>query len=404
MVSGTERWSPAWPAVEYEQLPWGSSEVGPVSRSVRRRLAEPYDAAIVPTILDATVALPSGVAALVEEAAAEIARFDAELGSEIAPFSAVLLRSESAASSRIENLTASARAIAEAELGARRSGNSPLIVANTRALTAAIELAGRIDGDAILRMHDVLLGTSAPAIAGRWRDEQVWIGGSNVSPHGAAFVPPQASRVVPAIGDLVRYVGRDDVAVLAHAAIAHAQFETIHPFPDGNGRTGRALLHAHLRHKGLTRNVTIPISAGLLVDTDAYFAALTAYRAGDPMAIVEQLAHASFAAIGNGRALVDELRQVRSTWEGQVTARRDSAVWKVVDVLLRHPVVNAALLAAELGIASQNTYRLLGTLVDTGVLVEFTDKKRNRLWRAPDVLDALDRFAARAGRRRVGRP
>lgn len=380
------------------------SDVGPVSRSARRRLVEPYDAAIVPTIADATIALPSEVAALVEEAAAEIARFDAELGSEIAPFSAVLLRSESAASSRIENLTASARAIAEAELGARRSGNSPLIVANTRAMTAAIELADRIDGEAILRMHEALLGASAPTIAGKWRDEQVWIGGSNISPHGAPFVPPQANRLVPAIEDLVRYIGRDDVPVLAHAAIAHAQFETIHPFPDGNGRTGRAILHAHLKHKALTRNVTVPISAGLLVDTEAYFAALTAYRAGDPLAIVEQVANASFAAVGHGRALVNELRQVRTTWEEQVAARRDSAVWKVVDVLLRHPVVNAALLAAELGIAPQNTYRLLGPLIDAGVLVEVTDQKRNRLWRAPDVLDALDRFAPRAGRRRAGRP
>lgn len=404
MVSGAEPTRSAWPPVEHEQLSWVSSESVAVSRSVRRRLAEPYSAAIVPAIIDATVNLPSGVAALVEEAAAEIARFDAELGSEIAPFSAVLLRSESAASSRIENLTASARAIAEAELGARRSGNSPLIVANTRAMTAAIELADRIDGDAILRMHNALLGASAPDIAGRWRDQQVWIGGSNLSPHGAAFVPPQASRVEPAIEDLVRYVDRDDVPVLAHAAIAHAQFETIHPFPDGNGRTGRALLHAHLKHKALTRNVTVPISAGLLVDTDAYFAALTAYRSGDPMAIVEQLAHASLAAIENGRELVDELRHVRATWDEQVTARRDSAVWKVADVVLRHPVVNAALLATELSIATQNTYRLLEALVDAGVLVEFTDKKRNRLWRAPNVLEALDQFAGRAGRRRSGRP
>ena len=54
--------------------------------------------------------------------------------------------------------------------------------------------------------------------------------------------------------------------VLAHAALAHAQFETIHPFEDGNGRTGRALVHAMLRSKGLTRTVTVPISAGLLVD------------------------------------------------------------------------------------------------------------------------------------------
>ncbi len=393
--AGSER----WPAVEYEQLPWISHVSGPISRSARRRLAAPYGAAIAPAIADTPLSLPGEVAALVEEAAAEVARFDAELGSEIAPFSAVLLRSESAASSRIENLTASARAIAEAELGARRSGNGSLIVANTRAMSAAIDLADRIDGDAILRMHDALLGERAPHIAGRWRDEQVWIGGGNLSPHGASFVPPQAERVEPAIDDLVRFVARDDMPVLAHAALAHAHFETIHPFPDGNGRTGRALLHAHLRHKALTRNVTVPISAGLLVNTDAYFEALTRYRMGDPMPIIEQVANATFAAIGNGRALVDDLRDVRASWTDRISARRDSAVWKVVDVLLRHPVVNATLLASALAIATQNTYRLLRVLVDAEVLLEFTDKRRNQLWRAPEVLEALDRSASRAGRR-----
>lgn len=401
MESSVGATSPTWPAVGYEELSWVPSEPGLLSRSARRRASGPYEAAIVPTIADVAIALPGAMGALVEEAAAEIARFDAELGAELAPFGSVLLRSESAASSRIENLTASARAIAEAELGARRSGNGQLIVANSRAMTAALDLADRIDVDAILRMHEALLGTSAPEIAGRWRNQQVWIGGNDVSPHGAAFVPPQAGRVVAAIEDLVRYIDRDDVAVLAHAAIAHAQFETIHPFADGNGRTGRALLHAHLKHKGLTRNVTVPISAGLLVDTPAYFAALTAYRNGDPMPIVEQLADASFAAIANGRGLVEELRLIRVGWAEQIRARRDSAVWKVVDILLRRPVVNAALVADELGIAPQNTYRLLGALIDAGVLVEFTDQKRNRLWRAPAVLDALDEFAARAGRRRL---
>ena len=74
-------------------------------------------------------------------------------------------------------------------------------------------------------------------------------------------------------------------------------------------------------------------------------------------------------------------------------------MWRVADLLLRHPVVNAALVAAEIGVAPQNTYRSLRPLVDARVLVEFTDRKRNQIWRAPEVLDALDRFAARAGRR-----
>ena len=397
MVS--EARAPVWPSVTYESLPWEPPEPAYRSRTARRRHRGPYEAAVAPEIAAVTVDLPSDTAAIAEEAAAEIARFDAELGREIAPFAAVLLRSESAASSKIERLTASARAIAEAELHGHAGRNASLIVANQRAMTAAIALAERIDADAILAMHTALLERADPDIAGRWRDQQVWIGGGDLGPHDAPFVPPHHSRVQADIDDLVRFIGRDDVPILAHAALAHAQFETIHPFPDGNGRTGRALMHAHLRAKGLIRNVTVPVSAGLLTDVDGYFGALTRYRNGEPTPIVESFASAAFQAVANGRRRVDDLHAVRQDWKERVHARRDAATWRVADLLLRHPVVNAGLVAAEVGIAPQNTYRSLRPLVDAGVLVEFTDRKRNQLWRAPEVLDALDRFAVRAGRR-----
>ncbi len=103
--------------------------------------------------------------------------------------------------------------------------------------------------------------------------------------------------------DLIRFVARADLAPFVQAGVAHAQFETIHPFPDGNGRVGRALIHAILRNKGLTENVTVPVSAGLLVNVDDYFKALNEYRAGDPAPIVRHLAEASFEAIDNGRTL-----------------------------------------------------------------------------------------------------
>ncbi len=391
-----------WPAVSYESLPWDRESNTQASRATRRRSRGPYRSSIPIEIQARQVQLPAATTAEAEDAATEVARFDAELGHEIAPFATVLLRSESAASSKIENLTASARAIAEAELRAHAGRNATLIVANQRAMTAAIALAEHIDADAILAMHAALLTETRPEIAGRWRDEPVWIGGSDHSPHDALFVPPRREFVTAAISDLLAFMDRDDVPLLAHAAIAHAQFETIHPFPDGNGRTGRALIHAQLRHKGLTRNVTLPVSAGLLTDTAAYFAALTAYRQGDLVAIVEQFSRAAFAAVTNGRQLVDDLRAIRAGWDDRIVARRDSGTWKIADLLLRHPVVNAALLANELGIAPQNTYRSLARLVEVGIIIEFTDQKRNQLWRSTEVLDALDRFAARAGRRTRG--
>ncbi|WP_428833516.1 Fic family protein [Mycolicibacterium porcinum] len=359
-----------------------------------------YQAAIPAEVENLEVSLPSRILADAEEASQEIARFDAELGDEIAPFASVLLRSESAASSKIENLTASARAIAEAEtLGHSRRRNASVIVANTEAMQAAVALADRIDGTAILAMHAALMNASNPDIAGRWRTEQVWIGGGDFGPRGADFIAPQHSRVPGAIDDLIRFAGRDDIPVLPQIAIAHAQFETIHPFPDGNGRTGRALIQAMLRNKRLTRQVTVPVSAGLLTDTDSYFQALTAYREGDPSPIVERLSAASILAVDNGRHLVSDLRTIRQFWASKITARRDSAVHRIADLLIKRPVINAKLVTRELNIPMSNVYRYLDPLIKAGIIVEFTDQSRNRAWRAPEVLAALDTFAERAGRR-----
>lgn len=391
---------PAWPAIRYATWPWVSqSRPGLGSRAEIKRHQGPYRAAIVPEIAELGLFLPSDVATMAEDASLEVSRFDAELGGEIGPFAAVLLRSESAASSQIEDLTASARAIAEAEIGVGARKNAVQIVANSHAMDAAIALADHVDAETMLAMHRALMETTAPDMAGRWRTEPVWIGGGNLGPHQALFVPPHHSQVQPAIQDLVRFARRDDLPVLSQAAVAHAQFETIHPFPDGNGRAGRALLHSMLRNKALTRAVTVPISAGLLVNTAAYFDALSAYRNGDPSEIVRQLSAASFAAVANGRQLVGELGDIRNQWAGRIAARRNATAWRVAELLFRHPVINAQLVADALGISSTNVYRAIEPLARAGVLTEFTDRKRGRAWRSVEVLAALDAFASRAGRR-----
>lgn len=392
----------AWPALTWEQRPWTvAGEPGLASRGALRKHQGPYEAAVPPLIATVPARLDNQVAAASADAANEIARFDVELGGEIAPFSAVLLRSESAASSQIEKLTASARAIGEAELGERTGPNAREVVGNVAAMRAALDLAQDLSGNAILVMHRALLDQVDPEIAGRWRDQQVWIGGSGLGPHAAAFVPPHHDRVPGLIDDLVAFMRRTDIPVLTHVALAHAQFETIHPFPDGNGRTGRALMHAMLRGSGLVRNVTVPVSAGLLADVDGYFAALTAYRQGDPAPIVERVTDAAYAAVSNGRTLVTDLRDIRAAWTSTVKARRDAAAWRAADLLLRHPVVNVTLVATELGIAPQNVYRTLEPLVTADVL-RTSGRQRDRVWHAPEVLAAVDAFAKRAGKRRRG--
>jgi len=248
-------------------------------------------------------------------------------------------------------------------------------------------------------MHAALIAKVQPEIAGRWRDAQVWIGGDTFGPHGAEFVPPHQDHVPGLMSDVVQFARRTDLPLLPQAAIAHAQFETIHPFPDGNGRTGRAFVHAMLRRHGLTRNVTVPVSAGLLTNTSSYFEALTAYRDGQPAPIVERFATAAFAAVANGRQLVSELRAIRSLWDDAISTRRGAAAWQLADVLVRQPVIDAATAARELDVTPQNAQRAIAALVAAGVLDEFTGFARNRMWQAREVLDALDDFAARAGRR-----
>jgi len=132
-----------------------------------------------------------------------------------------------------------------------------------------------------------VLGTWHPPSAGRLRREPVWIGGSDLSPAGALFVPPHHERVPAALEDLLSFLHRSDLPPLTKAALAHAQLETIHPFADGNGRTGRALTHIVLSGEGLSLTAPLPLSAILLTNVRAYFRALDEYRSGAPLAVVE---------------------------------------------------------------------------------------------------------------------
>ncbi len=391
--------SSAWPALAYESVPWTLPDEVRIPRSRRAAHSGPYQAAVTPLIARLDLQLSTETLALADEASAEIARFDAEFGADIAPYAPLLLRSESAASSKIENLTASAKAIALAELGDPTKHNAAIIVANTRAMQAALALAGNLNEQAILDMHQVLIGMSHPEWVGHWRDEQVWIGGSNYGPHDAMFVPPRHERVPEAITDLVAFMRRDNIPALVQATIAHAQFETIHPFPDGNGRTGRTLIHSLLRAKRLTRTVTVPVSAGLLTDTDAYFASLTAYREGEPTTIVELIADASFRAIDNSRTLATDLATIRAGWHERITVRRGASAHRLADLLVPQPVVDSPLVQRELEVAATNANTAIEHLEDKGILAKVSGNYRNRKWASTEVLDALDDFAERAGRR-----
>lgn len=401
-------------AIGSEAHLWRGEEDRSASRRRRLSARGPYRSAVPARIAGLPVTLDAAVQAEAEDAVREITRFDAEvtatsarrtqvegdsIATELAPLAAVLLRTESASSSEIEGVTAGARALALAAIEARTGPNAQLVTANVTAMQRAVELADDISVSAILAAHDALLSGHEYAAPGRLRTTQVWIGSNAASPHTASFVPPHHTRVEAAMADLVAFVARADLPVLVQCAIAHAQFETIHPFNDGNGRVGRTLVHAMLRRADVTRRLTVPVSAGLLTDTSAYFCALTAYREGDIEPIVQQFADASFRAVSNGRELVGDLEAVYDGWVERLPSRRGSAARRLLPHLLSQPAVDVRHVQAATGVALSAAQRAVEQLADAEIVAPVGPGRRNRVWLALEVIDALDAFAERVGRR-----
>ncbi len=388
-----------WPPVGRERQTWAVGRAEGLTRRERATAAGGiYYSAVASDIADVDLTLPGWLAADVDDATAAIARFDSRAAS-FGGLPSVLLRSESASSSQIEQITASARAIAEAEVTGQGTGNAAVVAANVQAMVKALASTGPVDAARIADIQRSLLEVQAPKLVG-WRAEPVWVGGRGSTPLNADYVAPDHTRIPASVDDLARFVARDDLPPLAQAAIAHAQFETIHPFADGNGRTGRALVQLILRDKDLTRSVTVPVSAGLLVDKSRYFQALTAYRAGDAASIISMFTSASILAVQHGEQFAERLTAITAGWRSKVTARRDSAVWRVLDVLPAHPVSDAATLAAAVRVDSRNIHRAVQPLLDAGILkLGQHHKSRRFLFRAPDILQALDEYAEMFGRR-----
>ncbi len=400
--------SGAWPSHRREVRRWATDpDVRDThGRSPPRedRLLAEIEVSIPPAIAELLPLLSRETMVAVEAATAAVAGFDRGSGTHVAPLSGFLLRSESIATSKIERITANANDLARALAGQEAGRAAEQTAAALGAINEMVERAGSgaITLDAITDAHRVLMAGDRfeGHEAGRTRRVQNWIGGSDFSPRGAVHVPPPHDLVDPLLADLVTFANRDDVPAVAQAAIAHAQFESIHPFTDGNGRIGRALINAVLRRRDLTTRVVVPIASVLLADVDSYFAQLDAYRAGDADAFVRTLADASVIASEEAVASGESLAALPSAWRDRVTARKGSATDRLLERLLEAPVLTDRTAAELAGSSVRRIYDALDRLTAAGVLDEITGKRRDRIWIVADVLDELDRLEERIGRRR----
>lgn len=306
-----------------------------------------------------------------------------------------MIRSESISSSWIEGIRENARAIAIAQIGDEAaSHNASSVIRNVDAMKEAIELlgVGAWTHENVLHIHHDLL----PWHRLGYRTEQVWIGGT--TRFNADYAGPPHELVSSYMDDLLNYANSSGDLPVVQAAIIHAQFETIHPFEDGNGRVGRALFHGTLKRAGLMDVGVIPLSTVLRNDVNGYVRGLTNYRYdGEDRAhavndLVEQFLGYVDAAVSAAEQFRLAAIDIHRRWKQSVSGfRSDSSIHRAVDLVVEYPVISARFLADNLSVSAVSAQKLVKQLEVAGIVTATTGKyRKSALYQADDILDLLE--------------
>jgi len=362
----------------------------------RYRRACTYDA-FLPDPLETLPAIAAEVAGTISAGEEAIRRLNTVAKPVLGPLERLLLRTESIASSKVEGMQVDARSLARAEaradVGQTIGREAAEVLANIDAMQFAVEEAAAAEmltADHICQIHRVLL--AGDRRAGSVRTTQNWIGGNDYNPCGAAFVPPPAAEVGRLLGDLVRFCNDESLPPLAQAAFAHSQFETIHPFEDGNGRTGRALVQVILRRRGIAPDYVPPISVVLAADKNSYIAGLVAFRESREDELLEVFAVAAVRAADLAASYLTRVEELQDAWREQLRGlvkREDAAAWLLIAELPGLPIISTAVGMARTGRSRPRVQEAIDQLVDAGVLLPLSEGRRNRQWEAAGMLDLL---------------
>lgn len=404
MAIGAVRPRIDWPRHRPASRAWQQASRG---GSKQDRMLRKVTVSLPPMIAGQSLALDADLAGEVEAAMREISNLDAAHGPELEALGILLLRTESVASSRIEEVEASLDDYARALHGIRANPSAVSMVAATTSLDLMINDAnrkGRIELAAIMAAHHALMRHEPGEVpfAGRLRTVQSWIGGSNYSPRGALYVPPPPDTVPDYLADLLAFANRDDLPTLIQAAIAHAQFESIHPFTDGNGRIGRALINAVLRRRGATTQVVVPLASALVARRDHYFDLLNAYRTGNVGPLIATFAASARIAASESQDTAGRLAEIPREWRTMVRTRAGSAVARLLAELPALPILSSEDAIAIADAPRSSVFAALNRLQDAGILRPLTDRKRDQVWGAGLILDELEDLSLRIGRTAAG--
>jgi Fic family protein len=309
----------------------------------------------------------------------------------------LLLRSEAIASSRIEGYELSQRNLARALIDPRTAkGTARVVAANVVAMEEAVSI-GEVErslttGD-LIAIHRTLMASEPECCPGELRTEQNWVGGRLNSPLDARYIPPPESEVPRLIEDLVAFLNRTDLPAAAQAAIAHAQFETIHPFLDGNGRVGRCLIHVVLRRRGVAPTFVPPVSIVLAARPNVYVEGLTGYREGRVSDWCASFGGALERSARLSVELAAEVAALENSWyERAGRPRRDSAAARIIPILPAQPITSAAMIRGALGARHQRALEGLKALEAASVVRKISEAAWDQQYAADELFELLERY------------
>lgn len=228
---------------------------------------------------------------------------------------------------------------------------------------------------------------------GEFRTSQNWIGGSNIN--DAVFVPPPFAKIPELMSDIEMFIHNPKTLLpdLLKIAIIHYQFETIHPFNDGNGRTGRLLITLYLVSMGLLKRPVLYMSDYLERHRNTYYSSITKVRTENDITqwlcfFLQGIIETAEKGVNTFNSIL-ELEKENESVIQQMGSRSANAMIVVKDLYIR-PVIDAKRVTVLCSITSQSAYNLIADLVDRGILTEITHGKRNRLYAMKRYMDLFN--------------
>lgn len=357
-----------------------------ISRRNQKLVKNSYQSPILHDLSNIEIQLDNNLQSLLFEAIEELSKLDGFIKDKLNGFPMIVLRSESLSSAQIEHYHASNRNIAAAQIRPTKNKETNIIKNNLESLVLFLKEENKIDKETIVKINSKIMDDESVDI----RTKVNWIGESNSIPHTADFVPPHPEYLDKNINEFISFCKRDDIHPLVQAAFAYAYFETIHPFIDGNGRTGRIFIQVLLKEKNYLDELYVPFSMGLIKNDKKHIEALNEFRKGNYRSIIKLFLENSLGFVPIIYKILKDLIAIKDRWLSKISARSDALAWKIIDELIYQPVVSVNYIKEKYQINDQAVRNNFNILEKADIINKIGNSKRNVMYEAKEIISLID--------------